>query len=323
MLLWSGAIVGGLLLLIWGADRFVVGAAGLASRLGVSTLVIGLTVVGFATSAPEMLVSASAALAGNPGLAVGNALGSNVANIGLVLGVTALVAPLGMASGTLRRELPVLLIITALVVLLLLDLELGRMDGLIMLAILVLVMVWLVRVAKTPTDDDPMTEEFANEIPTGGSTASYVGWLLLGLVVLLAGAQSLVWGAVQVAHSYGVSDLVIGLTIVAVGTSLPELAASIVGVRKGEPDIAIGNVIGSNLFNLLAVMGIAGSIQPSALSAEVLTRDYPVMAGMTLLLALLVYGVLGARGRITRLDGLLLVGAYIAYMVWIYVGAVA
>lgn len=323
MLLWSAAIAGGLLLLIWGADRFVVGAAGLASRLGVSTLVIGLTVVGFATSAPEMLVSASAALAGNPGLAVGNALGSNVANIGLVLGVTALVAPLGMASGTLRRELPVLLIITALVVLLLLDLELGRMDGLIMLATLALVMVWLVRVAHSPTGDDPMADEYASEIPTGGSTASYVGWLLLGLVVLLAGAQALVWGAVQVAHSFGVSDLVIGLTIVAVGTSLPELAASIAGVRKGEPDIAIGNVIGSNLFNLLAVMGIAGSIHPTALSAEVLTRDYPVMAGMTLLLALLVYGALGSRGRITRLDGLLLVGAYAAYMVWIYLGAVA
>ena len=323
MLLWSAAIVGGLVLLVWGADRFVTGAAGLASRLGVSTLVIGLTVVGFATSAPEMLVSASAALAGNPGLAVGNALGSNVANIGLVLGITALIAPLGMASGTLRRELPVLLVITAAAVLLLLDLELDRTDGLIMLATLVLVMAWLVWVAKTPDVADPITAEYAEEIPTGGTTASYVGWLVVGLLVLLAGAQSLVWGAVQVAHSYGVSDLVIGLTIVAVGTSLPELAASIAGVRKGEPDIAIGNVIGSNLFNLLAVMGIAGTIQPAALSSEVLTRDYPVMAGMTVLLALLVYGALGHRGRITRLDGLLLVGAYTAYMVWIYLSAVA
>ena len=323
MLLWSGAIIAGLLLLVWGADRFVTGAAGLAARLGVSTLVIGLTVVGFATSAPEMLVSASAALAGNPGLAVGNALGSNIANIGLVLGITALVAPLGMSSGTLRRELPMLLVITALAVLLLLDLELGRMDGVIMLVTLMLVMVWLVRVAKTPSSDDPMSKEFAGEIPSGGTTASYVGWLLLGLVVLLAGAQSLVWGAVNVAQSFGISDLVIGLTIVAVGTSLPELAASIAGVRKGEPDIAIGNVIGSNLFNLLAVMGIAGSIQPATLSGEVLTRDYPVMAGMTVLLALLVYGALGHRGRITRLDGLLLAGVYGAYMAWIYLSAVA
>jgi cation:H+ antiporter len=188
---------------------------------------------------------------------------------------------------------------------------------------LVVLMIWLVRVANTPARDDPITDEFASEIPTGGSTASYVGWLVLGLLVLLGGAQSLVWGAVQVAHAFGVSDLVIGLTVVAVGTSLPELAASIAGARKGEPDIAIGNIIGSNLFNLLAVMGIAGAIHPATLSGEVLSRDYPVMAGMTLLLALLVYGALGHRGRITRLDGLLLVAAYSAYMVWIYLSTVA
>jgi cation:H+ antiporter len=323
MWLWSGAIGGGLVLLIWGADRFVTGAAGLAVRLGISTLVIGLTVVGFATSAPEMLVSASAALAGNPGLAVGNALGSNIANIGLVLGITAIVVPLGMGSGTLRRELPLLLAVTLLVVLLLLDHELGRWDGVILLTSLILVMTWIVRMAKTSPADDPMVAEFDDEIPKEGSTTSFIGWLILGLLVLLAGAQALVWGAVNIAHAMGVSDLVIGLTIVAIGTSLPELAASIAGVLKGEPDIAVGNIIGSNMFNLLAVMGIAGTIQPAAIADEVLTRDYPVMVGMTLALALLVYGLFGGRGRITRVEGGLLLTAYVAYLSWIYISTVA
>ena len=321
MSLWFAAIIGGLVLLVWGADRFVTGAAGLAGRLGVSTLVIGLTVVGFATSAPEMLVSASAAYAGNPGLAVGNALGSNVANIGLVLGITALLVPLGMSSGTLRRELPLLLLITASAVLLLLDGELGLMDGVIMLVTLTGVLGWIVHVAHSTPPDDPMTGEFAEEIPVGGTTWSYVGALVLGLLVLLGGAQALVWGAVNVAHAMGISDLVIGLTIVAIGTSLPELAASIVSVRKGEPDIAVGNIIGSNLFNLLAVMGIAGVIEPAPLASDVLSRDYPVMAGMTALLALMVYGALGKRGKITRVEGGLLVGAYVAYMLWIYFSA--
>ena len=317
------AIVGGLVLLVWGADRFVTGAAGLASRLGISTLVIGLTVVGFATSAPEMLVSASAAWAGNPGLAVGNALGSNVANIGLVLGITALLVPLGMSSGTLRRELPILLVITAAAALLLVDGELGRIDGIIMLVTLGGVLFWIVKVARSSGRDDPIAAEFAEEIPTGGTTASYVAALILGLLVLLGGAQVLVWGAVNVAQAMGVSDLVIGLTIVAIGTSLPELAASIAGVRKGEPDIAVGNIIGSNLFNLLAVMGIAGVIDPAPLASEVLVRDYPVMAGMTALLALLVYNSIGTRGKISRFEGFLLVTVYAAYMAWIYFSSVA
>ena len=323
MWLSSGAVIGGLVLLIWGADRFVTGAAGLALRLGISTLVIGLTVVGFATSAPEMLVSASAAMAGNPGLAVGNALGSNIANIGLVLGITAIVVPLGMGSGTLRRELPLLLAVTLLAVLLLLDRELGRWDGIILLTSLVLVMTWIVRMAKTSPADDPMVAEFDDEIPKEGTLAGFIGWLVLGLLVLLGGAQLLVWGAVNIAHAMGVSDLVIGLTIVAIGTSLPELAASIAGVLKGEPDIAVGNVIGSNMFNLLAVMGIAGAIHPAAIADDVLTRDYPVMVAMTLALGLLVYGLLGGRGRITRIEGGLLLAAYIGYLWWIYISVVA
>jgi cation:H+ antiporter len=323
MWLSSGAVIGGLVLLIWGADRFGTGAAGLAVRLGISTLVIGLTVVGFATSAPEMLVSASAAMAGNPGLAVGNALGSNIANIGLVLGITAIVVPLGMGSGTLRRELPLLLAVTLLAVLVLLDHELGRWDGIILLTSLVLVMTWIVRMAKTSPPDDPMVAEFDDEIPKEGSLRGFIGWLVLGLLVLLGGAQLLVWGAVNIAHALGVSDLVIGLTIVAIGTSLPELAASIAGVLKGEPDIAVGNIIGSNMFNLLAVMGIAGTIQPATIAGEVLTRDYPVMVGMTLALGLLVYGLFGGRGRITRIEGGLLLAAYVGYLSWIYVSVVA
>lgn len=322
MVLWSAAVLAGLLLLIWGADRFVIGAAGLASRLGVSTLVIGLTVVGFATSAPEMLVSASAALAGNPGLAIGNALGSNIANIGLVLGVSALVVPLGLRSSTLRRELPALVAVTLLMILLLLDRELSRFDGALLLTSLVLVMFWLVRVARGSGSDEILTQEFADDIPKQGATAGFVGWLVLGFLVLLGGAQVLVWGAVNIAHALGVSDLVIGLTIVAIGTSLPELAASVAGVLKGEPDIAIGNVIGSNMFNLLAVMGIAAGIQPVSLDDDVLTRDYPVMVAMTAVLVVLVYGVLGRRGRITRIEGAGLLLAYFAYLGWVYVSAV-
>lgn len=330
-MLWTSAlaILGGFALLVWGADRFVTGAAATARNLGVSPLIIGLTIVAFGTSAPEMLVSAMAAWAGNPGIAVGNALGSNITNIGLVLGITALLTPLAVRSETLRREFPILFAVTTLTLILLLDGELGRLDGVILLGGFGLMVYWLVGLglrerACDPAVQacDPMQEEFAEEIPADMSTGRALFWLGLGLVVLLLSSRLLVWGAVNVAQHYGVSDLIIGLTIVAIGTSLPELAASVAGALKGEHDIAIGNVLGSNMFNLLAVLGLAGLIHPLATPDGVMERDFPVMFGFTVLLFAFAYGFRG-RGRINRLEGGLLLAGFIAYLSLLYHASVS
>ncbi len=312
-----GAVALGIVALVWGADRFVLGAAGVARNLGVSTLVIGLVIVGFGTSAPELLVSAMAGLEGATGLAVGNALGSNIANIGLVLGTTALIVPLAVHSGVLKREFPVLLFMCFAVLILLWDGYLGRLDGFILVAALVGLIYWTVRLALRERDHDPLQAEVAEEIPESITMGAAVLWLVVGLVVLLAGARMVVWGAVNIAHAFGVSEVIIGLTIVAIGTSLPELAASIMGALKGEPDLAIGNVVGSNLFNLLGVLGLPALIHPEVLDASVLSRDYPVMLGLTLALFLLVYSR-RRTPRIGRGSGFLLLGAYGAYMTTLY-----
>lgn len=313
------AVLAGFLLLVWGADRFVAGAAGAARSLGVSTLIIGLTIVGFGTSAPEMLVSAMAAYAGNPGLSIGNAIGSNITNIALILGTTAVVVPLMVHSETLRRELPLLMVIMLVTLVLLADLELDRIDGIILLLALVAFIGWLIRLALTSQASDPLVADFANEIPADMPLGRALLWLVIGLAVLLLSSRMLVWGAVNLATAFGVSDLVIGLTIVAIGTSLPELAASLVAARKGEHDIAIGNVLGSNIFNLLAVMGLPGVIRPGAVPPEVLTRDFPVMIGLTLAFFFLAYGV-GKPGRIGRLAGGLLLASFVAYQLILYFG---
>ena len=312
------AIIGGFGLLVWGADRFVIGAAASARNLGVSPLLIGLTIVGFGTSAPEMLVSGMAAWNGNAGLGIGNAVGSNIANVGLILGVTALLVPLQVHSVTLRRELPMLLITALAALALLLDGSLDRVDGLVLMAGLAAMLAWVVHLGLSARRGvDPMAAEFAAEIPTDLSTGRALFWLLAGILVLLFASRLLVWGAVGVATWLGVSDLVIGLTIVALGTSLPELAASIASARKGEHDIAIGNVIGSNMFNLLAVLGLPALIQPGAVDRAVLTRDFPVMIGLTLGLMLMARGFHRA-GHISRLEGLVLVGVYCAYQTLLY-----
>jgi len=313
------AIVLGFAVLIWSADRFIYGAAALSRNLGVSPLLIGLTIVGFGTSAPELLVSAFAAAQGNPGLAIGNAVGSNIANIALILGITALVAPLAVGSRILRREMPLLLVVMVFAGLLLLDGHLGRLDGSLLLLGLAAVFAWVIydglRGRKDPSD--PMEAEFDAEIPKAVPTRRALIWLVLGLVALLISARILVWGAVNVAEALGVSDLIIGLTIIAVGTSLPELAASVVSARHGEPDIAIGNVIGSNMFNLLGVMAFPGLIHPAAVPGEVLTRDYPVMFGLTLLFLVMAFGLRGRMGRVGRPGGLLLVACFVGYLVWL------
>jgi cation:H+ antiporter len=312
------AIAGGFVLLAWSADRFVVGASAMAYNLKVSPLVIGLTIVGLGTSAPEMLVSALASWQGNSGLAVGNALGSNIINTGLILGFTAMIIPLNVHSSILKRELPVLLLVMVVALLLLLDGTLGRLDGLLLLTGMVVMLIWMIRLGRTsPTGEDPMSAEFADEIPTTLSMGRAVFWLLVGGLVLLGSSRLLVWGAVSIAESMGVSDLVIGLTIVALGTSMPELAATVMSAIKGEHDIALGNVIGSNIFNLLVVLGLPGVINPAAIDTEVLTRDYPVMIGLTLALFVMAYGFRGP-GRINRIEGTLLVLAFCAYQTLLY-----
>jgi cation:H+ antiporter len=310
------AVLGGFILLVWSAERFVFGASGLARNLGVSPLIIGMTIMGFGTSAPEMLVSAMAAANGNPAIGIGNALGSNIANIGLVIGTTALIMPLSVSSRILRREYPALIGITALAGLLLMNGELGRLDGVILIIGTLLLLVWLVWVSKRPHAVDPLETEFDVEIPRGLTMARAVLWTLFGVVVLVMSSRLLVWGAVEIARDLGISDLVIGLTIIAVGTSLPELAASVMSAIKKEHDMAIGNVIGSNMFNLLAVLALPGLIQPSVLDPAVMQRDYPIVVALTFVLFIMAYGFKG-RGRVNRVEGGILLACFAAYMTWL------
>lgn len=292
----------------------------MAHSLGISTLVIGLTVVAFGTSAPEMLVSVMAAWQGNSGLAIGNVVGSNIANIGLVLGVSALVAPLVVRSQTLRREFPLMLVVMLASLALLWDGDLSRLDGLLLLAGIVLLVRWTVHLARSSRPDDSLASEFAEEIPSTASPSIRAWWLLLsGLVLLLIASRLLVWGAMGIAEGYDVSDLVIGLSIVAVGTSLPELATSVAAARKGEHGIAVGNVVGSNLFNILAVLGFAGVIGPGRFEAAVLTRDFPLMIAFTVVLYIMARGFnhTGPR-RINRCEGAVLLAAFAAYQIWLY-----
>ena len=316
------AIAGGFVLLTWSADRFVTGASALAFNLGISPLIIGLTIVSFGTSAPEILVSAMASWQGNTGLAIGNAIGSNITNTTLILGITALALPLSVHSSILRRELPALILVMTVVLLLLLDGTLGRLDGAILLAGMGAMLVWITRLArKAQSQSDPMNEEFAEEIPTDLGMQKAVFWLVVGALLLLVSSKILVWGAVSIAYKLGVSDLVIGLTIVALGTSLPELAASVMSAIKGEHDIAIGNIIGSNIFNLLAVLGLPGLIHPAVIDSEVLTRDYPIMFILILLMFVMAYGFRGP-GRINRLEGAIMVAAYAGYQTLLYFNTV-
>lgn len=311
MLLNSLAIFAGLVVLVWSADRFISGAAALANNLGVSPMLIGLTIVGFGTSSPEILVSTMASLDGNPGLAIGNAIGSNIANIGLILGVTALIVPLSVHSGVLKREYPLMLAVSLISLAIMWDGALGRMDGVILLILLIFIFGWMIRSARMGASD-PIASEFDAEIPHDTPTKKALFWLVLGLITLLASSRVLVWGATNIATALGVSDVIIGLTIVAVGTSLPELAASIASAFKGEDDIAIGNVVGSNLYNILAVLCLPGLLAPGPFLPEILYRDLPAMLLLTLALFFMGYGF-GKQGCITRLEGAILLSAFIGY----------
>ena len=307
------ALVVGLALLVWSADRFVEGAAAAARHFNVPSLLIGMVIVGFGTSAPEMVVSAIASWQGNPGIALGNAYGSNITNIALILGLTAVISPIVVHSRVLHKELPVLLAVTGFALFLMSDNELSRLDGWLHILVFSVLIGWSIlqglRVRRDALGEEIEAELIEHHMPLGRAFI----WLTVGLVLLIASSRLLVWGAVNIAHFFGVSDLIIGLTVIAVGTSLPELASSIIAIRKNEHDIALGNVIGSNLFNTLAVIGIAGTIHPLAVEAAIFKRDMMVMALMTVCLFLFCYGFGGAQGRISRLEGLLLLAAYIGY----------
>ncbi len=314
----TATILLGIGITIWAADRFVDGAAQTARALGVPALVVGLTVMALGTSGPEIAASILAAAQGYPALAIGNALGSNIANIGLIIGLTAMIVPLKLASASLRRELPLLVLVKLVTILLIANGELGRAEGLAMLVMLVLALLWIIRIALTPGRDDPLLAELNSELPAETRMAPALFNLFLGLLLLLGAAQLLVWGAVGLAGSLGVSDLVIGLSIVAIGTSLPELATCIAAVLKRQHDIAVGNVIGSNLFNLLAVLPLPALIAPGPLPSGILGRDFPVMLGLTLLLIILARGFT-RHGSISRGQGLLLFALFIAYQLGIFI----
>ncbi len=311
-------VIAGLVLLIWGADRFVHGAAAAARNLGIAPLLIGLTIVAFATSAPEILVSIVAASRGEPLLAIGNAIGSNICNIGLVLGCVAVIRPIKLRSATLRREMPALLAVSLLTVSLFLDSYLSRIDGLVMLTGLVIVMIWLARLGMRSAVNDPIKQDFEAEIPQHVSMKMALVWFLLGLGTLLGGAELLVDGAIEIARIIGFSDVVIGITLVALGTSLPELAVSLVSAMKGEYGLAIGNIVGSNIFNLLAVIGVAATIAPAPLPPSVLSLHIFVMVAFTLVLFAMTYDYDG-KSEISRVEGSALFIAYLAFVSYVVV----
>ncbi len=312
------AIISGFALLVWSAERFISGSASTASYFGISPLLIGMVIVGFGTSAPEMLVSAQAALDGNPDLALGNALGSNIVNTGLVLGITALVSPIIVHSKIVRKEIPLLIAIVLLFGFFILDGQLTRIESAGLLFGFALLIGWAIYTAKRQSKDH-LGVEVEQQISINELSLKWsIFWLVVGLLLMIVSSKILVWGAVGIAEIMGVSNLVIGLTVVALGTSLPELAASVVAARKGQHDIAIGNVVGSNMFNILAVAGIAGFISPMTdINPDVILRDLPVVLLMTVGLLFMAWGYrrngVSRQGAISRIDALVLLIAFVAY----------
>jgi cation:H+ antiporter len=311
------AILVGLVLLIWSADRFIDGASSIARTMGISPLIIGMLIIGLGTSAPEMLVSGVAALQGNPGLGIGNAIGSNITNITMVLGITAIFFVLPVHSSLLKKELPLVLFSAVLAWYLMSDGFFSRFDGIILVITLALILTWMILSAKKEVrqhEHDPLIEETLEELPDELPLKQSIIWTIVGLLLLLVSSKMLVWGASNIASQLGVSDLIIGLTIVAIGTSLPELAATISSARKGETDLAVGNIVGSNLFNTLGVLALPGLIQPLKLPPEVLSRDILVMLILTVVLLVFSFGCFkGSKGKFTRNKGIILLIAFIAY----------
>lgn len=315
-------LLASLVALVWSADKFVFGASSLARNIGVSPMIIGLTIVAMGSSAPEMMIAATASFEGNANTAIGNAIGSNITNIALVLGITALMQPLTVSSSTVKKELPIVLGITLIAYWMLADLHLSFVEGVILMTgffvyIIGLLMITLHRVKQRPMDDALLIEA-EQEVPEATSTPLAVMWLAIGIVVLPLSADYLVDSSVFIAREFGISDLVIGLTVIAIGTSLPELAASIMSIVKKEDDLAIGNIIGSNIFNILAVLALPGIIAPGVIDTAAAERDAPYMLGVTVLLLILCFTRKFGNFRITRAKGALLIVAFIAYQLLLF-----
>ncbi len=311
-----------LVTLVWSADKFVFGASSLARNFGISPMIIGLTIVAMGSSAPEMMIAATASLEGAPDIAIGNAIGSNITNIALVLGITALLHPLSVSSSTIKREIPLILAITALAYWMLSDSYFSFNEGLILITgffvyIISLLLITLKR-SKNHRVDDAMIIEAEQEVPDAISTPQSLLWLIVGLIALPLSAKFLVDSSVFIAQAFGISDLVISLTVIAIGTSLPELAASIMSIIKKEDDLALGNIIGSNIFNILAVLSLAGVIAPGEIDNDASVRDAPYMLGVTLLLFILCFSRYSGNFRITRFKGVLLLFTFIAYQMLLF-----
>jgi cation:H+ antiporter len=311
-----------LIALVWSADKFVFGASSLARNLGVSPMIIGLTIVAMGSSAPEMMVAATASMQGNPNTAIGNAIGSNITNIALVLGITALLQPLTVSSQTIKREIPLILAVTALGYWMLIDNHFSFIEGIILMSAFAIYIIALLLITlkktKGKASDDPLIIEAEQDVADAVSMKLSLTWLLVGMILLPLSASFLVESSVFIAKAFGISDLVIGLTIIAIGTSLPELAASIVSIIKKEDDLALGNIIGSNIFNILAVLPLAGLIAPGSIDALAASRDAPYMLGVTLLLLLLCFSRKLGAFRITRAKGALLLLSFVAYQALLF-----
>lgn len=316
MLIAVGLLIVGLALLVWSADKLVYGSAAVAKNMGISPLVIGMTILAMGSSAPEMMVSATAALDGKTDTAIGNVIGSNIANIALILGIAALIKPLSIGSTILRRELPLMMIVTVIAGFLLWDNYFGFSEGIILMVLFVGFILMMLKISKEEkNNNDVLLDQQESEIPDGVDNKKAIFWVIVGLILLLISSKLVVDNAVIIAKFFGMSDLIIGLTIIAIGTSLPELAASVAGVMKGEDDMAVGNVIGSNIFNILAVMGLPGLINPSMISEHIMGRDFWVMLGISTLLVLM---ALGKSRRISRIEGGILFVCFLAYQGYLF-----
>lgn len=317
MLINTLTLIAGLIALFFSANKFVTGSASIARNFNLSPLLIGLTIVGFGTSMPEILISGFASFGHNPDIAIGTALGANIANIGLVLAFTALVKPLVFDSGVLKRELPILMAISSMCYFVSFD-GLGVGDSLLMLLLLAIFFFWLIYTAKQEEFEGAYEKELKTALPDTLITKKAWIYFGAGLAGLLIASKLVVWAAVNVAHIAGVSELIIGLTVVGLGTSLPELAASISSVLKKEDDLAVGNIIGANIYNLLAVYSLPGLISPGAVPTGMLMRDFPVMLGMTALLFFLGKGIGDRPGIVNRWEAAILLVAYSSYIWFIY-----
>jgi cation:H+ antiporter len=317
MLYYSAALLIGFLILFRSADQFVMGSVATARNLNITPMTIGLTVVALGTSAPEIFVSASSSFHGEPGIAVGNAIGSNIANIGMVLGSTALIVPLRFRVDILRYDLPILVFITVCAGVCLVDLYLGIWDGLLLISAL-LVFLYRIRAEHKRSSSMEVAVEISDleEFPDMSEKRAILK-LFLSLIFLLFSSELLVWAAIGISQYLEVSELVIGLTVIAVGTSIPELVVSLTSVLKGQTDLAIGNIVGSNIFNILTVLSIPAIFAPSTLEPLTLWRDYGLMLGMTLLLVMFAFK-LGGHSGISRIRGGLLFSLWLGYIIFLY-----